>query len=185
MDQKEVLLDPHHVGVQSVRRNWFLSLWYVLHKPYTYLVLRLIEPPNGPKRASISSTLWRGSIECAQNDFHAHGTFGANRAPISPRLTPPPTESNRSSTWPTSPRAFYWVCPKWFLNQLHVQRILCSFIVSRLALSQKRPKRASICPTSPRSSIVCPKRLLRLWYVSPNPCTYLALRLTLSLNGPK
>jgi hypothetical protein len=58
-------------------------------------------------------------------------------------------------------------------------------LVSRLALSKKRPKRAFIWPTSPRSSIICPKQFSSLWYVSPNPCTYLAPRLTLSPNGPK
>jgi hypothetical protein len=77
------------------------------------------------------------------------------------------------------------VRPKWFPNRLHVQRTPCTYLMSRLALSQKRPKQASIWPTSPWSSIVCPKRFLSLWYVSPNPCTYLALRLTLFLNGPK
>jgi hypothetical protein len=156
-----------------------------LVQPCTYLVLRLTEPPDGLKRAYIWPTLPRSSIGYAQNDFRAHGTFGANHAPMSPRLTPSPTESKRSSTWPTSPRGFYRVRPKWFLNRLLVQRIACTYLVSRLALSQKRPKWTSIWPTSPRSSIVCPKRFMSLWYVSPNPSTYLALRVTLSLNGPK
>jgi hypothetical protein len=55
----------------------------------------------------------------------------------------------------------------------------------RLALSQKILKRASIWPTSPRSSIVCPIWFSSLWYVSLNPCTYLAPWLTLSRYGPK
>jgi hypothetical protein len=80
---------------------------------------------------------------------------------------------------------FHRVRPKWFLNLLHVQRKPCAYLVSRLALSQKRPKRASIWPTSPRSPIVCPKWFPCLWCVSPNPCTYPALRLTLSTNGTK
>jgi hypothetical protein len=83
-----------------------------LVQPCTYLVLRLIEPLDGPKQTSIWPRLPRRSIGYAQNDFHAHGTFNANHAPISPRLTPSPTESKRSSTWPTSPRGFYWVRPK-------------------------------------------------------------------------
>jgi hypothetical protein len=78
-----------------------------------------------------------------------------------------------------SPR-FHQVRTKWFSNLLHVQRKLCTYLVSRLTLSQKRLKQASIWPTSPRSSIVYPKWFPSLRYVCPNPCTYLASRLTLS-----
>jgi hypothetical protein len=35
-----------------VRPIWFLSLWYVRHKPCTYLASRLALSPNGPKWAS-------------------------------------------------------------------------------------------------------------------------------------
>jgi hypothetical protein len=60
----------------------FLSLWYVHPKPCTYVLLRLTLSPNGPKRASTRSTSPRSSIGCAQNDFRAHSTFGANYQPI-------------------------------------------------------------------------------------------------------
>jgi hypothetical protein len=75
--------------------------------------------------------------------------------------------------------------PKMISEPMHDQREPCTYLVSRLALSQKRPKWHSIWPTSRRSFIVCPNRFPSLWYVSPNPCTYLTLRLTLSPNGPK
>jgi hypothetical protein len=68
---------------------------------------------------------------------------------------------------------------------LHVQRKPCTYLLLRLAQSQKTPKRASIWPTSPMSSIVCPKQFLSLCYISANLCTYLVPRLTPYLNGTK
>jgi hypothetical protein len=47
-----------------------------------YLASRLILSPNGTKRASTWHTLHRSTIGCAQSDFHARGTLGANRAPF-------------------------------------------------------------------------------------------------------
>jgi hypothetical protein len=35
-----------------VRPKWFLSLWYIWHKPCTYLASRLALSANGPKQAS-------------------------------------------------------------------------------------------------------------------------------------
>jgi hypothetical protein len=39
---------------------------------------------------------------------------------------------------------YHRVRPKQFLSLLHVQRKPCTYLLLRLALSQKRPKRASI-----------------------------------------
>jgi hypothetical protein len=61
-----------------VRPKWFLSLWYIEHKPCTYLESRLELSPNEPKRVSIWASSPRISIRCIQNDFWGHGTFGAN-----------------------------------------------------------------------------------------------------------
>jgi hypothetical protein len=63
-------------------QKWFLSLWYVLRKPYTYLVSRLPLCPKGPKRASTWVLSPNGIIRCVQNDFWAFGTSSANHAPI-------------------------------------------------------------------------------------------------------
>jgi hypothetical protein len=57
--------------------RWFMSLWYVLHQPCTYLVLRLTLSPNRLKRASTWPTSPRSSIRCIQNNFWAYCTFGA------------------------------------------------------------------------------------------------------------
>jgi hypothetical protein len=63
------------------------------------------------------------------------------------------------------------VCQKRFANLLRVQRKPCTYLVSRLALSPKRPNWASIWPTSPRSSIIYLKRFWSLWYVRHLPET--------------
>jgi hypothetical protein len=76
-------LSPNHWEVyHRVCQKRFPSLWYIRHKPYTVLALRLTLSPNGPKRLSTWHTSPRCTIRCAQNDFHAYGTFGANHAPI-------------------------------------------------------------------------------------------------------
>jgi hypothetical protein len=80
---------------------------------------------------------------------------------------------------------FHQVCPKWFSGQLYVSCKLCTYLASRLELSPRRLKRASIWSTSSRSSIGCTQNDMSLWYVRPKPCTYVVLRLTLSPNRPK
>jgi hypothetical protein len=96
-DWTELPFDPHHLEVPLGASKWFLSLWYVWRKPYTYLAPiltlssnglkrdstrpTLILSPNGPKRDYTWHTSPRSSIGCIPNDFQAYGTFGANRGP--------------------------------------------------------------------------------------------------------
>jgi hypothetical protein len=68
--------------IYRVRPKRSLSLWYVRHKPCTYLASRLALSPNKPKRASTWALSPRSTIRCVQNDFCAYGMFGANCAPI-------------------------------------------------------------------------------------------------------
>jgi hypothetical protein len=63
----------------------FLNLWPVRHKPCTYLASRLTLSPNRLKQSSTRSTPPRSTNRCAQSNFRAYGTFGANRAPILPQ----------------------------------------------------------------------------------------------------
>jgi hypothetical protein len=65
-----------------VRTKWFLSLWYVRRKLYTYLTSRLALSPNGLNQALTLASSLRSTIGCVQNDCWAYGMFGANRAPI-------------------------------------------------------------------------------------------------------
>jgi hypothetical protein len=76
----------------QVRPKWFLSLWYVLRKPCTYLAPTLTLYPNRPKWDSTWPTSPRSS-------------FGANHTPILHwHLTQSPNRPKWDSTWPTSPR---------------------------------------------------------------------------------
>ena len=65
-----------------MRPKQFLSHRYVSRKLWTYLPPTLTLSPNGPKQDSTRPTSPRSSIGCAQTDFQAYGTFGANRATI-------------------------------------------------------------------------------------------------------
>jgi hypothetical protein len=47
------------------------------------------------------------------------------------------------------------VRPEWFRSLWYIQHKPCNDLASRLALSLNRPKRASSCATSPRSTIGC------------------------------
>ena len=63
-----------------VRPKLFLRLWYVWHKPCTFLALILTLYPNKPKRDFTWASSPRTSFGCGQNDFRA--LFGTNCAPI-------------------------------------------------------------------------------------------------------
>jgi hypothetical protein len=70
----------------------------------TYLALRLMLSLNGPKQASTWPT--SPTIRCAQNGFHASGTFGANLdTHLVLRLTLSLNELKHALTWPMSPRS--------------------------------------------------------------------------------
>jgi hypothetical protein len=49
----------------------FLRLWYIRHKPCTYLASRLALSPNGLNRASTWASSPRSIIGCVQNDLWA------------------------------------------------------------------------------------------------------------------
>jgi hypothetical protein len=86
-----------------VRPKWFLSLWCIRHKPYTYLALKLTLSPNRLKQDFIWHMSSRSSIGCVQIDFWAYGTFHANRASyIGSRLALSLNRQNWASTWASS-----------------------------------------------------------------------------------
>jgi hypothetical protein len=121
------------------------------HLPCVELALS----PKWPKRASILPTSPRCSIGCAQNDFQARGAFNTNHAPIWAEINTFSKQTEVSFHLTYITLEFHRVCPKRFLSQLHRQCKPCTYLVSRLALSPKRPKRASIWPTLSWSSIGC------------------------------
>jgi hypothetical protein len=186
MDQNELPLDPHHVGVQSCAPK-------MISEPMVCLA----------QTVHLSCVEINTISKWTETSFH---------------LTHITKEFNRMRQ-------------KQFLSLLQVWRKPCTYLASRLTLSLKRLKRASIWPTSPRSSIGCaqkdfhalvpsaqtvhlscaeintiskwtqtsihlthityefhrvrPKKFRCSWYIRRKPYTYLALRLTLSLNRPK
>jgi hypothetical protein len=155
--QTETSLHLTHVTLEYHRvcPKWFPSLWYVQRKLCTYHASRLILSPNGPKQASISPTSHKSSIGCAQNDCHAHGTFGATVHLYYDDVNTNSKWTETSSTRPTSCRSTTQCRPKWFLSQWYVWRKPCTYLALRLILSPNRLNRASTWPTSSRGTIRC------------------------------
>jgi hypothetical protein len=89
-----------------VRPKWFLRLWYVWHKPCTYLASRLALCLNGLNRASTWASPPRSTMRCVQNNLWACGTFGAKPCTyLTSRLALSPNELNQASTRASSPRS--------------------------------------------------------------------------------
>jgi hypothetical protein len=72
------------------------------------------------------------------------------------------TDSNSVSKWIKTrfhmtnvTEEIHRVRPKWFLILYYVRRKPCTYLVSRLALCPNRPKQASTCASSHRSTIWC------------------------------
>jgi hypothetical protein len=65
-----------------LRPKWFQRLWYVRHKPCTYLASRLALSLNGLNWASTWASSHRSTIGYIQNDIWASKTFGTYRLPI-------------------------------------------------------------------------------------------------------
>jgi hypothetical protein len=82
MDQKRFHVTYVTLEFHRVHPKWLLRLWYVRHKPCTYLAWRVALSLNGLDWASTWASSPRSTIGCVQNDFWACGTFGANRTPI-------------------------------------------------------------------------------------------------------
>ena len=79
MDRNELLLDPRHLGVPSDASK-------MISEPVVRSVqtmhLSCVETNTMSKWTKTSFHYLGVPFWCAQSDFHAHGTFGANRAPI-------------------------------------------------------------------------------------------------------
>jgi hypothetical protein len=138
IDQNEHPLEPSHYECHQVCPKWFLCLWYVWCKPYTYLAITLTLPPNGLNRYSTWQTSPKRSIGCVQNNFlslwyvwHKPCTYLASAFALSQN------RPNRASTLALSPRSTIWVRPKWFLSQWYVRCKPCTYVAPMLTLSPK------------------------------------------------
>jgi hypothetical protein len=81
------------------------SLWYVRHKPCTYLALRLALSSKEPKQGSTWALSPRSTIGSVQNDFWPYGTFGANRAPSCTDANTISKQTEIRFDWPKSPKS--------------------------------------------------------------------------------
>jgi hypothetical protein len=71
-----------HISSKDRPANPTGSHQYIRRKPCTYFASRLTLFPTRLKQSCTWSTPPRSTIWCAQSDFRAYLTFGANRAPI-------------------------------------------------------------------------------------------------------
>jgi hypothetical protein len=104
IDWIELPLGPHYLGVPLLCPKQFLSLWYIWHKPYTYLALTLELSPNRSKRDSTWPTSPRSSIRCVQNEFLNLWYVRCKLCTyLASRLALSPNGLNRASTWASLP----------------------------------------------------------------------------------
>jgi hypothetical protein len=138
-----------------VCQKWFLSLWYIRRKPCTYLASRLALSPNGLNELAVES--------------HNLGVPSGVSKMISElmvrlvqTITLSCTDTNSISKWTETrfhrthvTEGFHRVRPKQFLSLWNSYHKLCTYLMSRLALSLNGLKRASSWALSPRRTISC------------------------------
>ena len=137
-----------------VRPKQYLSLWYVYHKPCTYLKSTLTPSPSGPKEiprdprhlghpSGASKMISEPMVHLAQT---VHQSY-INTNTISKR-------TKRDSTWPTSPRSSIGCVQNniWAFGTL-MQTVHLSYINTNTI--SKRTEWDSTRPMSTRSSIGC------------------------------
>jgi hypothetical protein len=129
--------------LMRVRAKWFPSLWYIRHKPCTYLVPRLTLSPNGLKQASTWHTLPWSTIGCAQSNFYASGTLITNHAPILQRIKTISKRIKMCFYLTHITKEYHRVRPKWFSSLWYVRRKPCTNLAPRLTLSPNGLKQAS------------------------------------------
>jgi gamma-glutamylcysteine synthetase len=138
-----------------VRPKQFLRLWYIRHKPCTYLATRLALSLNGLNRAST----WASTPRVPSG---ASKMISKPTVCLAQTMHLSCTDTNTISKW-TKMRfhmthitlEFHRVHPKWFLRLCYVQHKPCTYLASRLALSLNGLNQASTWASSQRSTIRC------------------------------
>jgi hypothetical protein len=160
--------------------------WYIRRKPCTYLVLRLTLSPNGVKQASTWHTLRRSTIRCAQNNFHARGTFSANRASFLRRdLKNLQTDRNELLLDPCHlgvQSSASKIISEPMVRSAQTMHLSCIEINT---ISKWTRASFHFNPRHLGVASAAPKIFLNLWFVRCRPCIYFASRLTLSPNRLK
>ena len=155
--QKEVRFHMTHITYEfhRVRQKWFLSLWFVRHKPCTYPASRLALCPNGQNELPLE----RCHLVVPSN---ASKTISEPMVRLVQTMHLSCTETNTISKWKEVKfhmthvtKEFHRVRPKWFKSLWYVQHKLCSYLASRLTLSPNIAKWASTWASSPSGTIGC------------------------------
>jgi hypothetical protein len=172
--QTETWFHMTHVTLEFHRERpkLFMSLWYVWHKPCTYLASRLALSPNGPIRASNWATSPRSTICCVQNVFWAYGTFSANRAPILHwYLQCLQTEGNENLDEPRHlgfPSGASKMIFEPMVRSVQTMHLCC---VKIRTISKWTKKSFQLSPVTKEYHQVHPKLFLSLRYLWRKPCT--------------
>jgi hypothetical protein len=162
-----------------------MSLWYVCHKPSTYLAPTLTLSQNRSKEDSTRPTSPRSSIGCLQYYFRSYGTFDANCAPILhvelyylqtdqtvlplvPRHLGVPLSAFKMISMPT-------VCS---VQTIHLTG------TNTNTVSTWTKTRFHMTHVTYGFQRVHPKLFMSPWFIKCKPWTYLVSRLALSPNGP-
>jgi hypothetical protein len=161
-----------------------MSLWYVWHKPSTYLTPTL--------------TLSQKQIETRFHDsYHLGVLSGASNIISKPIVCSTQTvhqsciksctlQNDRSerSLEPRHLEVPSSASKMIYIFLWYVRCKPCTRLALTLTLSPNGVKRNSTRPTSLTSSFGCVQNYLCLWYVQLKPCTYLVSRLALYRTSP-
>jgi hypothetical protein len=162
-----------------VRPKWFLSIWYVWHKPSNYLASRLAPSPNGLNQASAWASSPRSTIVGVQNDS---GPIVRLAQTMQLSCTDTNTISKQSeSSFHLSliNYEYHRVRPKWFLSLWYVW---CKPCTDPDTVSKRTETRFHMAHVTKKFHRVRPKWFLSLWYIWRKPSTYLVSRLAPSPN---
>jgi hypothetical protein len=134
-----------------VRPKQFSSLWYVRHKPCTYLASRLALSPNGPNEFPLKPSYLGVPSSASMTISNPKLLWCKPCTYLSPTLTLSPN----GPKWDSTTYEFHRVHLKRFLSLGYIRCKLCTYLASRLALSPNGPKWASTWASSSRNSIGC------------------------------
>jgi hypothetical protein len=177
--------DMTHVTLEfhRGRPKWFLRLWYVRHKPCTYLASRLALSSSGLNWASLEPS-HLGLPSCASKTISVPVVRSAQTVHLScVKISTISNELSQASTWASSPRSTigcdqndFWAYDM-FSQTVHLS---CT---DTSTLPKWTKTRFHMTDVSLEFHRVRPKWFLRLWNVRHKSCTYLVSRWAISLNG--
>jgi hypothetical protein len=182
MDRNELPLDKCHLGVPSDVPK-MISEPIARSAQILHLSCMEINTISKWTKTSFHFTNVTGEVHCVQpKNFHARGTFGANCAPILHQ------DSHRlradQSELPLDPHhlGVPLGAPKMIYEPIACLAQMGSLSCVEISTISKETKRASIYPTSPRSSIGSAQKDFRAYSTFSATVHYLACWLTLSPN---